>query len=129
MAFLDNFLLPLIKTFFVFGISVFILYVIIRFVVKFTNQKFKWWVYYKVWKKPVKNTDIAWLTEAINKKMTRDKVKRLLLIRDIKGDQLYELLYLYDQLNLKGGDKNGREFERGYKKIEGTKSTSTAEED
>lgn len=123
MAFLDNVLIPIIKTAFILGILGYICYVIARFMQRYYNQRLKFIIKYKVLKKPVPDSYVAWILEAMQKRMSREKVKMHLLMYDVNFDIIFEILYLYDKL--KGGDRNGGNSERRDKEAEGKQLPST----
>lgn len=120
MAFLDNFLIPLIKTSFLIGIIGFIAYAVFTFLYKYYNQRFRWIIKYKIKKQIVDKKDLVWVFTAMQRGMDRDQVRAQMLIYGVKKDRIYEMIYLFDKLNLKGGEKNVRESQRSDKKTERT---------
>lgn len=105
MAFIDNFLIPLIKTTFLIGIGSVLLFFIVRFCYRFYFQKLKWIIKYKLLKKPLRQGDTDWMLKAFSHKMNLSQVKMKLLLQDLSQERVYEVLYLYNQMIMKGGHK------------------------
>lgn len=81
----------------------------IRFFIKKTNPDFKYDLRYKIFKKKYNEKDVERLLDYHQAGMSVDEVHAFLLTKgNINPEKAKELCYIYKQIQLKGGIKNGK---------------------
>lgn len=123
MTFVDNFLMPLVKAIGIVGILGFLTIVIFRAILIKWNRQWKFVVKYNLMKSKVDPVKAEWCWEALQKGISYNKIKMMLLLRGFKDEDVWDLLFLCNSLSkqLKGGLNNGRQFKRSDPKVEGAK--------
>jgi hypothetical protein len=121
MAFVDGFLIPLIKAIGIVGILGFLTIVIIRAILIKWNRQWKFVVKYDLLKSKVDPVKAGWCWEALQKGLSYEKIKMMLLLRGFRDEDVWDLLFLCNRFSkqLKGGLNNGRQFKRSDPKVEG----------
>jgi hypothetical protein len=127
MALLDNFIVPLIKVLFLTGIIGGISFILIRYFYIRWSRRWKFFVTYKIMRKPYSQSDLQWIIKAMDMGMDVHDVKKKMLLSNQTPERTYEMIWIYRQIEIqdnkqKGGEKNGREFKRLSSK---TQSTTT----
>jgi hypothetical protein len=126
MNWLNGFFIPLIEITFILGIVGFLLFYIGRAVRITWKRSFKYFIKYKIFRNKYPEPTIAWCLKCVDGGIGWYDAKKLMLIKMYPQDQIYETLYIYDQVlnklnKEKGGENNGRKLTRGYSKIEGSR--------
>ena len=125
-TFLENWLIPSVEILVIIGIIGFITIVIFRALYIKWNRIWRFKLQYGLFKGKVDPIKSEWIIEAIGKGLHRDKIRMKLLLAGFKGEDVYEMMYLYDKFykQMKGGLYDGRRTEsrkyKGYTKKDGT---------
>jgi len=122
MAFVQSWLIPIIKITFLGGIIGYIVFVIGK---AFHNAWSKSWKFvwkYRIKKQKYEEKTLLWCLDASDKGLGWYDIKKILMVAGKPTSQINEILWIYDEifkLNQKGGKKtNGREHQRSYSEIE-----------
>lgn len=124
MAFVENFLIPLVKAIGIVAIVGFLTIVIFRAILIKWNRQWKFVVKYDLLKSKVDPVKAEWCWEALQKGLNYNKIKMMLLLRGFRDEDVWDLLFICDRFSkqLKGGlNNNGRQFKRSDPKNEGAK--------
>lgn len=107
MVVMNNFILPLIKTFFIVGITLALLIVLIRYAYIKWTRKLRWFFKYTIFNKQFSIEDIKLCTEMMEKDMDVYRAKASLLLANTPLNRVYEILYIFRKVEreLKGGLK------------------------
>ena len=124
MAFVTNWLVPIIKLTFLGGIGAYIIFIISK---AFNNAWKKQWKFvwkYKILRKKIPEKSLQWCFEAIEKDVDYYMIKKTLLFAGKPNKQINETLWIYAQLfnelnKEKGGIKHGRKHKGSDSKIKG----------
>lgn len=127
MGILNSFIIPLIQVTFLLGI---ISFVVIVVYIAFRNawrKQTKFYFRYKfpLFKKPYPEKLLKWILDCFDRGIGYYDAKKLLMVKMVPDNEIYEILWIYDQVinelnKQKGGLKNGGKFERCNSKIEAT---------
>jgi hypothetical protein len=117
MAFVENFLIPLIEVIFIVGIVGFFLFYLFKGVNNAWKKSGKFTWKYKIRRKSYPESTMKWCFDAIDKGIGYYDAKKFLMVKMLPDDQVNETMWIYDQFIMelnktKGGVKNGRKFER-----------------
>jgi len=124
MAFVESWLIPLIKVTFLFGIIGFICF---YFGKAFHNAWTKEWKFiykYKIRKQQYPEKTLLWCFDASVKGLGWYDIKKILMVAGMPTSMINETLWIYNVIllelnNQKGGiNNNGRKHKGGYSKIE-----------
>lgn len=132
MPFVQTFLVPIVSLCFLGGIISWISFVSYREISRLWKQQTKWIFKYKVMRKSYPEKTIAWCLGCFDEGIGYYDAKKLLLVKNGNNlDQVYETLYIYDQLISELHSKNnimtkeerqdGRKYERSYSEVEAIK--------
>jgi len=132
MDWLSNFFIPLIKAIFIFGISGYIVFIVIK---AFRNAWRKSWKYswkYSIKKRKYPEHVVLWCYQCIEKGIGYYDAKKLLMVKMCPDWQINETLWIFDrvidQLNKENKEKgglNGRRIKRCNSPVEGIEGTAT----
>jgi len=125
----EGFLIPLVKTVFMGGIILFIVYYLYKAFHNSWIHQTKFFLKYKIMRNKYPDATVRWCMECINEGVGYYDAKKILFLNyDSKNqngmEEIYETLWIFDQIltemnkSIKGGVKNERKFERSYPKIE-----------
>lgn len=113
---LSNFFIPIIKLTFLGGILIGISFVVGKAIYKGWTRQWKFIFKFKLLKNPYPNDTVQWCYNYIENGIGWYDAKRILTIKMFSSSDINETLYIYDQIlnemKLKGGRKNVREFKR-----------------
>lgn len=143
-------LTPLVKTIFVLFIVGFILFVVIRAVLKLWQKRLKWFIKYKIFRQQYEPELVDWCMQLIDEEKSSIDVKKMLLINGSTNEYINEVMWVYNEIGkqlwtdmqreqkqqaklnkkVKGGkNNNGREFTTSNgqnKETEGAEGNTTA---
>lgn len=122
----QDFFKPLIIITFVGGLISWVGFYVFRGINRQWNQQTKWFLKYKIGRKSFSESTLKWCLDAIENGMGYYEAKKLLFIHNgTNMDQVYETLYIYEQVlkefyseNKQKGGENGGKFKRSYSSVE-----------
>jgi hypothetical protein len=140
MAFVKNFLIPLLEITIVGGVISYFGFYIYRGFSRLWRKQMKWFFKYKIMRKTYPDETVKWCMDAIDQGIGYYDAKKLLFVNiGHNEDQIYETLYVYDRLILELHHKknyrtekeikSGRKFERGFDATEISKLPDTKNND
>jgi len=121
MAFVPNFLIPLIKVTFLFGIIGFIAFYFGKAIHNAWSKEFKFTWKYKIRKQKYPEKTIIWCLEASDRGMGYYDVKKKLMVAGTKTSKMNETLWIFNEMfkiNQKEVKQNGRKHKGSDRKIE-----------
>lgn len=119
MAILENFVIPLIKWFFIIAFVIWILFLFIYGLMKIFNKKRRLWIMYHLLKKSYDEKDVAWCMQAVERNMKEVDVRKHLLLKGTNENRVDEVAFIFNEVQkqVQGGGNHGR-FEESNAKAE-----------
>ena len=121
MAFVENFLIPLIEVCFILGLVGFPLCWLGYRIWKAWKVTLKWYWKYKIKKNEYDEELVAWIMECIDKDFSYYDVKRrLLLLKRFHEEKVNEVMWIFEQImiQVKGGKSRNGKLTRSDRKNE-----------
>jgi hypothetical protein len=122
MAFIQNFLIPLVKVTFILGIVGYTGYYVWKGFNNAWSKSWKFSLRYKLpfKKKPYPESIVKWILDCMEQGIGYYDAKKILMVKMFPDDQINETMWIYDQIIIelnkeKGNDKN--KF-KGVKNVE-----------
>ena len=99
MSLVKNFIIPIIEIAFVGGLAGYGIYILYRGTSRSWKQQLKWTWKYKIRRKSWPEKTVAWCLNAIEQGIGYYDAKKILYIKNGQNmDQVYETLFIYDEL-------------------------------
>jgi len=111
MSFVTNILTPILQlSFYIFmiGGGIFLTY----YLFKSNFPNLRWWIKYSLFRRNFKDADVEWCVDAIERGFSYVDAKAFLLKKGTNLKRVHELMFVFNKVakELKGGEKNGRQF-------------------
>lgn len=120
MAFIENFVTPLIKTILLSAFFLWILFMIGWVVYKvFLTPRRLQWMKFKLFRKKYEEEDVAWCMEAIDRGLSETEIRKHCLLNGTPQAKIEEICFIFSEVykNLKGGKQNHGGSEKGNGKV------------
>jgi len=108
MEWINGFLIPIVEVTIIGGILTFIGYYFWRAFDSAWSKSVKFVFKYKLLRRKYPEKTVSWIVESMDKGLTYHDTRKLLMLKMIPMKQIYETMFIYDEILKTMGNKRGK---------------------